>query len=395
MILVSGCPRSGTSLAMDILRASLGEDNIIGSKFMQEELPEITQVDGEKDSHFMVRQYIFEKSKEMRQKKLAERTDVKDMNPNGFWECEFSVQGIKYTYGNREWLKDLYDNGKNKICKIVSQGLLKSDPKYIDKIIYLIRHPRNVAKSQERLGRKFDMKFGDETKNIFDDLVVHTPEMYIEVTLQACMWLEEFKDVPILFVEFEELQRNPEVEIDKIAKFVGYGDFSKGKSIVEPKLNRSKQEDIENPLWEDAEFIYENFKKGKFKKILDAFKDPKRKTNRLNHKWVCTRNQMTVDSMDCEKCINNPLVRENFKKRAEILEVDYLNEPCLYECGMNVDLPEQDCLTIEESITYNSWAEDDEDYRQLINVYSNMEGCCDNEDNAIKEGDVVVSIKGM
>ena len=62
---------------------------------------------------------------------------------------------------------------------------------------------------------------------------------------------------------------------------------------------------------------------------------------------------------------------------------------------MNVDLPEQDCLTIEESITYNSWAEDDEDYRQLINVYSNMEGCCDNEDNAIKEGDVVVSIKGM
>ena len=72
-------------------------------------------------------------------------------------------------------------------------------------------------------------------------------------------------------------------------------------------------------MWEDAEFIYENFKKGKFKKILDAFKDSKRKTNRLNHKCVCTRNQMTVDSMDCETCINNPLVRENFKKRTRIL----------------------------------------------------------------------------
>lgn len=395
MILVSGCPRSGTSVTMDILRVSLGEENIIGKRFIREEIPELEQAEGERDAHFAVRQYVYGKSKDAREKAINERNDVADMNPNGFWECEFSVQGINYKYYNRKWLDELYTEGKNKVVKIVSQGLLKSDPKYIDKIIYLMRHPRNVAKSQERLGRRFDMKFGEERKNIFDDIVVHTPEMYIEVTLKACRWLIENKDVPVLFIEFDKLQKNPDKEIKRMAKFVGYGDFKKAKNIVEPKLNRSKQENHENVLWEDAEFIYEMFKKGKFEEILEAFKDPKRMSNRMNHCWVCPRSNMEVDETDCQKCISNGIVRENFKKRAEILGIDYLSEPCLFECGMNVDMDDQDCLTIDESIRYNSWAEDDWESRELINVYTNMDNCCGLEDNAVKKGDVVVSLKGI
>ncbi len=393
MIIVSGCPRSGTSVTMDILRISLGGENIIGEKLVNEKIPELEQIEGERDAHFVVREYLYSKSKNKHQKTLDKKIQMEDMNPNGFWECEFTVKGINYSYKNRKWLHTLHTKGKNKVCKIVSQGLLQSDPKYIDKMIYLIRHPRNVAKSQERLSRNFDVKFGEDKKNIFDDIVVHTPEMYINVTLLACRWIIENKDIPVLFVEFEKLQKNPEEEIERMAQFVGYGDFDKGKDIVEPKLNRSKQENIENPLWEDAEFIYEKFKKGKFKEIIKAFEDPKRLTNRMKQSWQCTRCNMTVDAKDCTKCINSLIVRENYKKRANILDIDYMNEPCLYECGMNIDVEESEYLTIEESIKYNSWTEDNIEQREMIEFYSNMEGCCGQEDDAIKDGDVVVSLK--
>ena len=36
MIVVSGCPRSGTSLTMDCMRHAFGEDRIMGKKFPQE-----------------------------------------------------------------------------------------------------------------------------------------------------------------------------------------------------------------------------------------------------------------------------------------------------------------------------------------------------------------------
>ena len=239
MILVSGCPRSGTSVTMDILRKSLGEENIIGKRLteMGVDEPECKQFDGERDAHFTVREYVFNKSRaesksKITQEQLDQKSKMKDLNPNGFWECQFTTGGISYNFGNRQQLTDLYKTGKNKVVKVVSQGLLKSDPKYIDKVIYLIRHPRNVAKSQERLQRQFTLDFGKDKKNIFDNLVVHSPEMYIDVTLKACRWIKENPDIPILYIDFNDLQSNPDREIQKMAAFVGYGDFNKAKDIV-------------------------------------------------------------------------------------------------------------------------------------------------------------------
>ncbi len=36
MLIISGCPRSGTSVQMDIHRAVFGEERILGAKFPQE-----------------------------------------------------------------------------------------------------------------------------------------------------------------------------------------------------------------------------------------------------------------------------------------------------------------------------------------------------------------------
>ena len=59
-----------------------------------------------------------------------------------------------------------------------------------------------------------------------------------------------------MFVNFDDLQANPDEECRKMQEFVGFGDYSKAAKLVQSKLNRSKPEDIENVLWEDAEFVY-------------------------------------------------------------------------------------------------------------------------------------------
>ncbi len=374
MLIISGCPRSGTSVQMDIHRAVFGEERILGAKFPQEKRNKENQEEASDIS--AVRNYMSDKQAILSKAQGKETgRDFKDMNPNGFWECSFTVQGIKHSVGSQYLLNHLKleDKDEMTICKVVSQGLLPSIPDYIDKIIYMVRHPRAVAKSQERLKRGFDVMTSDGTmKNIFEDLVVHTPEMYIKVTEQAARFFLNNKDIPVHFVHFEDLMSNPKEELDNIQKFTGFGDYTKAYDVVSAKLNRSKHQDIPSKLWADAEIVYEkfceavghsrNFDRSKemdcYREIVRYLKDPKRETNREKKNWPCFRSGQTVSEVQCNACMRNPVVRENFKKHAESVGVEWEMEPCSFECGMNVDKEKNEYLSIEESIKNNFWRDE-------------------------------------
>jgi len=379
---VSGCPRSGTGLNMDIQRVAHGDEAIMGEKFpqesrkkMQEEM--LAKLEEETDAEHRVRKYLIEKEllrHELQQDKQEQK--YKDMNPEGFWECAFSVQGIIYRPQFAEELASVR-NGKFRVVKVVSQGLLASDPVYIGQVICMIRHPRAVAKSQERLTRGFnytDPETG-EVKNAFENMVIHTPEMYIGVTVQAAQWFLQNPRIPVLFIHFEDLVSSPKTEIDKMAKFVGRGDYEKAYDVVQPKLNRSKHEDVESHLWEDAEFVYEKFCEAtasinegegrakanrRFKAIVRYFQDPRRAYNREKRNWRCYRSKHMVSENQCKACFNNPVVANNFKKHSELqmgnVAKHWSKEPCLFECGMDLDR-KKPYLTIEESIENNWWIE--------------------------------------
>jgi len=190
MYVVSGCPRSGTSLTMDIMRIALGEDRIIGEKFPQEKR--------NKEPETEVEKYLSEKFPN-NQKEQFEKS--KDMNPNGFWEMEWSVKGIRY-------LPNLHTELQSskispiKVVKCVSQGLIVSDPIHISKIIFLLRHPRQVAKSQEKL----QGQFGDLENPIQNGREVrkHSPQMFCQVTIQAARWFDLNPEVPLLIVNFDD-----------------------------------------------------------------------------------------------------------------------------------------------------------------------------------------------
>lgn len=385
LLLACGCPRSGTSILMEIIRLIYGEDMILGTKFPQEARKEhietiLRELEEEGDiANYQLRKYLVERNLAAQEAQLTEEErDFKDMNPDGFWEMAFTVKGVRYAPALRN-IFDALRSGKKRFCKVVSQGLMASDTTYIDKVIYTIRHPRAVAKSQERLIRGFqyiDPNTG-KSKNAFGDMVIHTPEMFIKVTTQASRFFLNNPDIPVMFYHFEDLIENPKEVIDRIVEFVGFGDPSKAYDAVKPKLNRSKHEDVESNLWEDAEFVYTAFSEAAclvnsgnreaaneiFQEIVDYIADPKREVNKDTRNWMCPRSKNVATYRICQMCQKSANSRKNMKETAEKLYrpgvKHWSQEPCLFECGMDPDREEY--VTVEDSIKNNFWLEPEEE----------------------------------
>lgn len=352
MYAISGCPRSGTSLMMDIMREVFGIDRIRGKKFPQEDRINkiFNQQEGESDAVFECKKYMFEKQQPHWREELE---SAKDMNPNGFWEDQYSVSGIRYNFQDSETLKEILTEETKSIYKIVSQGLVNSDPIYIDKIIFMMRHPRSVAKSQERLKRNLKFKTPEgEDIDLGKDLVIHTPEMFNRVTTMACKFLLDNPDIPVHFVEFEELIENPAVVLQGVQDFLGEGDFTKGVKLINPKLRRSYPQEVENSMWGDAEYIYKTFKEGKYQDVVDYMDEDMRATNRQNRNWLCTRTGLITVEGHCKSCKVDPAFRKSLKDHANGQNIDWTSEPCMYECGFDLD---SEPITIQESIDNNFW----------------------------------------
>ena len=203
--------------------------------------------------------------------------------------------------------------------------------------------------------------------------------MYIQVTVQASQFFLSNPDIPVRFFDFDDLIEDPERTIDEMGEFVGYGDYSSAYDVVQKKLKRSLPEDVPNTLWDDAEFVYEKFytaanivngngireeAESLWQDILEYFQDPKRAFNREKMNWRCFRAKQQVNETMCQGCMSNPAMRENMKNRSESIEGQFTKhwseEPCLFECGFDLDRDESEYLTIEESIKNNFWRNDDD-----------------------------------
>ena len=388
IIIVSGCPRSGTSLCMDSHRNMYGDDIIMGSALIdndadadfekrQAEHLESIKHDGRKTviAYLMSRaEERFPQRKIRRERRKERKAESVDMNPNGYWEhLQFSVNGIKYHPQHRDELQRALVEPK--VLKVVSQGLMASDPVYIKRIVYMLRHPRAVAKSQERLQRR-DIIGTDrqgQKYNLMEKAVIHTPQMFINVTLAAMRFFADNPNIPVKIIQYENLLTDPDTAIQSIYDFNGLeGDVEAGKATVDKSLNRSNHQDIENPLWDESEYIHAAmckletlFNSGaahkEIVKIVDETMEYmgkiERENNRQNTKWFCLRSKKDVNATDCEMCMLHFEHRENLRKQSEkkVKEGirDWVDEPCLFECGMDVKRTKY--VSLQDSIFINWW----------------------------------------
>ena len=186
VIIVSGLPRSGTSMMMKMLEAG-------GLEILTDNLREA-------DAN----------------------------NPKGYYEFE-RVKQMKD--GDLAWLPDAV----GKVVKIVT-GLimyLPSDYKY--KIIFMKRDLNEVLSSQKKmLGR-----LGKEDDNIPDDKM---GKVYEEHLKQVKGWLVRQPNIEVLYVNYNAMVADPTESLHKVNEFLGGNmDVQVMSAVVDKELYRERK----------------------------------------------------------------------------------------------------------------------------------------------------------
>jgi hypothetical protein len=183
--LVSGLPRSGTSMMMRMLEAG-------GLPVLADHL----------------------------------RTADED-NPEGYYEFE----RVKKIAHETAWLED----ARGRVVKMIS-GLLKHlPPGYSYKIVFMRRKLEEVLASQrEMLVRRG--KPADATGD------ARMAEFFANHLRRIETWLAEQPNVDVLYVSYNELMQDPEAHCGRVAQFLGLPlDASRMASVASKSLYRQRR----------------------------------------------------------------------------------------------------------------------------------------------------------
>ena len=189
VVLVSGLPRSGTSMAMKMLKAggmSLIEDGV--------------------------------------------RTADED-NPKGYFEAE-RVKDLA-DMDDTSWMR----NVRGRVIKVVSSLLqyLPGDNFY--KVVFLRRDLREVLASQAKM-----LVRRDETHDTSDEDMIRMYEQHLE-KVQFQLRFRDYFDV--LYVNYRDVLQDPRTQAERIDEFLGGGmDVDAMAGVVDPSLYRNRAETV-------------------------------------------------------------------------------------------------------------------------------------------------------
>ncbi len=147
-------------------------------------------------------------------------------NPKGYFEHEKVKQLIK----NQQWLVD----ATGKAVKIVVPLLYKLPKLFKYKVIFMLRDINEVVESQHRMLVR-DGKIKEE------HFALGLNETYLKYLDRLKPWCTQNKNVEILMIDYRETIDNPMETAEKIAVFLGKSlDVEAMKSIITPELYRTK-----------------------------------------------------------------------------------------------------------------------------------------------------------
>ena len=162
--IVSGLPRSGTSMMMKMLAAGGLEpltDNI--------------------------------------------RTADED-NPKGYFEFE----RVKQIEHDKAWLED----ARSRAVKLISALLKHLPPSYKYKVIFMKRAMSEILASQ----RQMLIRRGEPADNVPDEKMA---AMFNKHVAQIEAWLAEQPNIDVLYVNYNDVLKDPRSHVDKINMFLG------------------------------------------------------------------------------------------------------------------------------------------------------------------------------
>jgi hypothetical protein len=182
---VSGLPRSGTSMMMRMLDAG-------GISPLTDELRE-----ADKD------------------------------NPKGYYEFE---RVKKLDEGDTDWVKE----AQGKSVKVIS-ALLKHLPSgYTYKIIFMRRKMEEILSSQ----RQMLIRRGEPTDSVSDEELT---ELFRKHLAQIQAWIDGQANVEVMYVSYNDVMENPLEQSQRINLFLGYRlDVESMVSVVDQALYRQR-----------------------------------------------------------------------------------------------------------------------------------------------------------
>ncbi len=184
--IVSGLPRSGTSMMMKMLEAG--------------GLPPITD---------------------------NLRTADED-NPKGYYEFE-RVKKLKE--GDTAWLPE----AQGKVVKVISALLTDLPAAYHYRVVFMRRAMPEILASQ----RKMLIRRAEDPNKISDDEIA---KLYEKHLAKVTRWLQDQTNISVLYVNYNQLVRNPEPLLPEINHFLGDAlNASEMLDIIDSRLYRHRK----------------------------------------------------------------------------------------------------------------------------------------------------------
>ncbi|MBN1180113.1 MAG: sulfotransferase domain-containing protein [Anaerolineae bacterium] len=185
VIIVSGLPRSGTSMMMRMLEAG-------GIPLLIDNL----------------------------------RQADKD-NPKGYYEFE----KVKQIEQDTSWLPD----AQGKAVKMVSALLKHLPPDYRYKIVFMRREMAEILASQ----RQMLVRRGEPTDLVSDEKMADLFERHLK---QVIDWIDAQPNVEVLYVSFNDVVKQPSEPVAQVNRFLGGAmDEAAMNAAVDPQLYRQRR----------------------------------------------------------------------------------------------------------------------------------------------------------
>lgn len=148
-------------------------------------------------------------------------------NPKGYYEFE----AVKKTKQDASWLKQ----ARGKVVKMVYRLLGDLPPDYTYKVVYMRRKLEEVIASQNvMLDRS-----GKQGGGLSDDKLLAVFRAEID---KSNKWLAEQPNFEVLYINYNEMLSNPAPQVAKINEFLGGGlDTQAMLAVVDPTLYRQRR----------------------------------------------------------------------------------------------------------------------------------------------------------
>jgi hypothetical protein len=186
IVVVSGLPRSGTSMMMKMLEAG--------------GIPPVTD----------------------------ELRTADDDNPKGYYEFERVKQMDK---GDTAWVAD----AQGKVVKVISALLKHLPPGYHYQVIFLRRHMSEILASQ----RKMLIRRGEDPDKMDDAQMAMLFERHVQGVEQ---WLAKQPNIEVLYLHYSDVMADPLTAVNSLSRFLGRDmDVRAMAEVVDPNLYRNRQ----------------------------------------------------------------------------------------------------------------------------------------------------------